>query len=83
LWHGAGLGLERAVAITFIGEGVSAFLVRSLFADLLPPHQHPDGGSPVRFAVEPSPRHGLRKPSQLMVDKLFTVPIEAVGAVVG
>jgi mRNA interferase MazF len=37
----------------------------------------------VRIAVEPSPRHGLRKPSQLMVDKLFTVPIEAVRAVVG
>ena len=46
MWPGAGLGLERAVAITFIGEGVSAFLVRSLIADLLPPHQHPDGGSP-------------------------------------
>jgi mRNA interferase MazF len=37
----------------------------------------------VRIAVEPSPRNGLRKPSQLMVDKLFTVPIEAVGEVVG
>lgn len=37
----------------------------------------------VRIAVEPSPRNGLRKPSQLMVDKLFTVPLEALGAVVG
>lgn len=37
----------------------------------------------VRLAVEPSPRNGLRKPSQLMVDKLFTVPIQAVGEVVG
>jgi mRNA interferase MazF len=37
----------------------------------------------VRIAVEPSPRNGLRKPSQLMVDKLFTVPMEALGAVVG
>jgi mRNA interferase MazF len=37
----------------------------------------------VRIAAEPSPRHGLRKPSQLVVDKLFSVPIEAVGAVVG
>jgi mRNA interferase MazF len=33
--------------------------------------------------VEPSGRNGLRKPSQLMVDKLFTVPAEAVGEVVG
>ena len=37
----------------------------------------------VRIAVDPLPRNGLRKPSQLMVDKLFTVPIEAVGDVVG
>jgi mRNA interferase MazF len=37
----------------------------------------------VRIAVEPSPRNGLHKPSQLMVDKLFTVPIQAVGEVVG
>jgi mRNA interferase MazF len=37
----------------------------------------------VRIAVEPSPRNGLRKPSQLMVDKLFTVPIQAVAEVVG
>ena len=37
----------------------------------------------VRIPVDPSPRNGLRKPSQLMVDKLFTVPIEAVGDVVG
>jgi mRNA interferase MazF len=37
----------------------------------------------LRIAVGPSPRNGLRKPSQLMVDKLFTVPIQAVGEVVG
>jgi mRNA interferase MazF len=37
----------------------------------------------VRIAVEPSARNGLRKPSQLMVDKLFTVPVQAVGEVVG
>jgi mRNA interferase MazF len=28
-------------------------------------------------------RNGLRKASQLMVDKLFSVPIQALGAVVG
>jgi mRNA interferase MazF len=37
----------------------------------------------VRIAVQPSPRNGLRKLSQLMVDKLFTVPIQAIGEVVG
>ena len=37
----------------------------------------------VRIAVTPSPRNGLRKPSQLMVDRLFSVPIQAMRAVVG
>ncbi len=37
----------------------------------------------MRIAAEPSGRNGLRKPSQLMVDKLFTVPAEAVGELVG
>ena len=37
----------------------------------------------MRIAVEPSGRNGLHKPSQLMVDKLFSVPTEAVGEVVG
>lgn len=37
----------------------------------------------VRIDVEPSQRNVLRKPSQLMVDKLFTVPSAAVGGVVG
>ncbi len=37
----------------------------------------------MRIAVAPSPRNGLRKQSQLMVDKLFSVPIQALGAVVG
>jgi mRNA interferase MazF len=36
----------------------------------------------VRIAVEPSGRNGLRKPSQLMVDKLFTVPAVAVAVAV-
>ncbi len=37
----------------------------------------------VRIPVEPSPRNGLRKLSQLMLDKLFTVPVQALGEVVG
>ncbi|MFM1799501.1 MAG: Toxin MazF [Cyanobacteriota bacterium] len=37
----------------------------------------------VRITVEPSRRNGLRKPSQLMDDTLFTVPSAAVGEVVG
>lgn len=37
----------------------------------------------VRIPVEPSPRNGLRQPSQLVVDKLFAVPIPAVGALLG
>lgn len=37
----------------------------------------------MRIAVEPWARNRLLKPSQLMVDKLFTVPVQAVGEVVG
>ena len=37
----------------------------------------------VRIPVSPNPRNGLKKASQLMADKLFTVPIQSVGAVVG
>ena len=37
----------------------------------------------VRIPVNPSGCNGLRKPSQLMADRLFTVPTAAVGAVMG
>ena len=37
----------------------------------------------VRIPVHPSGSNGLLKPSQLMADKLFTVPTAAIGAVVG
>lgn len=33
----------------------------------------------IRPAVDPSSRNGLQKPSQLMADKLFTVPAMVVG----
>jgi len=37
----------------------------------------------VRIPVEPNGTNGLLKPSQLMADKLFTVPKAAIGSVVG
>ena len=37
----------------------------------------------VRILVEPSAINGLRKRSQLMVDKLFTVPIGDIGNSIG
>ena len=37
----------------------------------------------VRLPVPANPRNGLRKPSQLMVDKLFTVPVDSIGTAVG
>ena len=37
----------------------------------------------VRIQVSPNPRNGLKKASQLMADKLFTVPTTSIGAVVG
>ena len=37
----------------------------------------------VRIPVQPNGSNGLLKPSQLMADKLFTVPKVAIGSVVG
>lgn len=37
----------------------------------------------VRLPVHPSDTNGLQKPSQLMADKLFTVPTAAIGTLVG
>lgn len=36
-----------------------------------------------RIPLDPSPGNGLRQASQLMADKLFTVPVGAIGGVVG
>ncbi|MCP9835498.1 type II toxin-antitoxin system PemK/MazF family toxin [Cyanobium sp. Aljojuca 7A6] len=37
----------------------------------------------VRLPVQPTTRNGLKKPSELMVDKLFTVPLSSLGKVLG
>lgn len=37
----------------------------------------------IRLAVEPSPENGLRKPSQVMIDKAMTVQRDRVGAPFG
>lgn len=37
----------------------------------------------LRIAVEPDAANGLRKPSQVMVDKAQTVPREKIGATIG
>ena len=37
----------------------------------------------VRLTVQPTLINGLCKPSQLMIDKLFTVPLAAIGEVIG
>ena len=36
-----------------------------------------------RVTVKPSPENGLRKPSQVMVDKAHTIPREKIGEAVG
>ena len=36
-----------------------------------------------RILIEPTPETGLRKPSQVMVDKLLTVPRAKAGEVIG
>lgn len=37
----------------------------------------------VRVAVDPTPENGLEKPSQVTVDKLFTIPANKAGPVFG
>lgn len=37
----------------------------------------------VRVTVRPTPENGLRAPSQIMLDKVVTVPRERVGTVIG
>jgi len=36
-----------------------------------------------RVTVSPTPQNGLRKPSQIMVDKCSTLPIRKAGPVIG
>lgn len=36
-----------------------------------------------RLSVEPSPENGLKQPSQIMIDKIVTVPSGAIGAPIG
>jgi mRNA interferase MazF len=37
----------------------------------------------LRIPVEPSPVNGLRKKSQIMIDKTQTVPLDKIGAIIG
>ena len=37
----------------------------------------------LRFTVKPSTENGLRKISQLMIDKINTVPREKIGSIIG
>lgn len=37
----------------------------------------------LRLTIEPTPTNGLQRPSQVMVDKLFTVPAAKLGPVIG
>jgi len=37
----------------------------------------------IRISVPPTPENGLRAPSQIMIDKLVTVPRERIGTVIG
>ena len=37
----------------------------------------------IRIEIQPSERNGLRDPSQILADKIFTVKREKVGSVIG
>ncbi|BBF93239.1 mRNA interferase PemK [Blastochloris tepida] len=36
-----------------------------------------------RLQVEPTPRNGLREPSQVAIDKITVVPVSKIGAAIG
>jgi mRNA interferase MazF len=36
-----------------------------------------------RLSIEPSPENGLKQPSQIMIDKIVTVPSAAIGSPIG
>ena len=36
-----------------------------------------------RVTIQPSPRNGLRKPSQVMIDRAIALPVERIGVVFG
>jgi mRNA interferase MazF len=72
------------------GKPRPALVIQSdLFAEhasvtLLPITSHLVEGAPLlRFDVAASPENGLRKPSQVMIDKAHTVPRDKVGAPFG
>ena len=72
------------------GKPRPALVIQSdLFAEhasvtLLPITSHRVDGAPLlRFDVAANPESGLRKPSQVMIDKAHTVPRDKVGAPFG
>jgi mRNA interferase MazF len=42
-----------------------------------------DDADQFRLDVTPTPRNGLREPSQIAIDKITVVPVSKVGAVIG
>jgi mRNA interferase MazF len=88
--------LERGLVVTVASPGVYSgkprpavvvqadrWLERHPSITLCPLTSTLIGAPLVRIPVAPSPGNGLRKPSQLMADKLFTVPAAAIGSMVG
>ncbi len=58
-------------------------LWRTFIADILPVTSELRAAPLMRVTVKPSAGDGLRKESQVMMDKIQTVPREKVGAVIG
>jgi mRNA interferase MazF len=88
------LDLRRGDLVTIAlpgdyGKARPALVVQSnLFAEhpsvtLLPVTGELRDAPLFRLGVEPSAENGLRKPSQIMVDKAHTLPREKVGAAFG
>ena len=75
-------GVLRQAKTSRRGAGQS-LASRSSKCHALSADQHPAGGTTGAHSRESPGSNGLRKPSQLMADRLFTVPTATVGAVVG
>jgi mRNA interferase MazF len=86
--------LKRGTIVTAIlsndyGKPRPALVVQSdLFADhpsitLLPITGDLEQYPQLRIRVEPTPSNGLRKTSDVMVDKIQSLPLKRIGSVIG
>ena len=50
---------------------------------ICPITSHIEEAQTIRLTLEPTEKNGLRVLSQIMVDKIFTIPVSKVGEIIG